>query len=146
MGYVGWDVSGKSLVVSAVNERKQRVSAGEQPASRAGLRALLRQVGVGAQLVVFEAGHQMKGIAETVKTLTEVPRHVVHPHEVKGITESRGQTDRVEAKKLAELARAGMLPRAVPVGEGPVRERREVVRARQQRQSKRVALSNTIRG
>ncbi|WP_447860556.1 IS110 family transposase [Nitrospira calida] len=146
MVYVGLDVSGKSLVVYAVNERKQRVFAGEQPASRAGLRALLRQVGLGAKLVAFKAGNQMKWIAETLQTLPEVQVHVGHPNEVKWITESRGKTDRVDAKKLAELARAGMLPRAVHVVEGPVRELRELVSARQQLQSKRIALINTIRG
>lgn len=31
---------------------------------------------------------------------------VVHPSEVKWITESRGKMDRVDAEKLAELARA----------------------------------------
>ncbi|HXF93977.1 MAG TPA: transposase, partial [Nitrospiraceae bacterium] len=100
MVYVGLDVSGKSLVVYAVNERKQRVFAGEQPASRAGLRALLRQVGLGAKLVAFKAGNQMKWIAETLQTLPEVQVHVGHPNEVKWITESRGKTDRVDAKKL----------------------------------------------
>ena len=33
MVYVGLDVSGKSLVAYAVNERKQRVFEGEQPAA-----------------------------------------------------------------------------------------------------------------
>lgn len=146
MVYVGLDVSGKSLVAYAVNERKQRVFAGEQPASRAGLRALVRQIGVGPKLVAFEAGNQLKWIAETLKKLAGVQVHVVHPNEGKWITESRGKTDRVEAKKLAELARAGMLPRAVHVVEGPVRELRELVSARQQLQRKRIALINTIRG
>ncbi|MDF0675730.1 MAG: hypothetical protein P0120_15630 [Nitrospira sp.] len=41
MVYVGLDVSGKSLVGYAVNERKQRVWMGEQPATR-GLWALVR--------------------------------------------------------------------------------------------------------
>jgi hypothetical protein len=118
---VGLDGRGKSLVASAVNERQQRVFEGAQPATRAGLRTLLRQVGVGAKLVVFEAGNQLKWIAETLKKLDGVQIHVVHPNEVKWITESRGKTDRVDAKKLAELARAGLLPRAGPVVEGPVR-------------------------
>jgi hypothetical protein len=121
MVYVGLDVSGKSLVGYAVNERKQPVFTGEQPATRAGLRALLRQVGTGSKLVAFEAGNQMKGIAETLKKLDEVEVHVVHPNEVKWITESRGKTDRVDAKKVAELARAGILPRAVHGVEGRVR-------------------------
>jgi hypothetical protein len=114
---------------------------------------LLRQVGVGPKLVVFEAGHQLTGIAETVKMLDGVQVHVVHPNEVKWITESRGKTDRVDAKKLAEVARAGILPRAVHVARGtraPVcrqaGELRELVSARQQLQRTRIALINTIRG
>ncbi|WP_447973696.1 IS110 family transposase [Nitrospira sp. Kam-Ns4a] len=146
MVYIGLDVSGKSLVAYGVNERKQRVFEGEQPASRVGLRALLRQVGVGPKLVVCEAGNQMKWIAETLKQIDGVQGHGVHPNEVKWITESGGKTDRVDAKKLAELARAGLLPRAVHVVEGPVRKLRELVSARHQLQSKRVALINTIRG
>jgi hypothetical protein len=121
MVYVGLDVRGKSLVAYAINKRKQRVFEGEQPATRAGLRALLRQVGADAKLVAFEAGNQLKWIAETVKTLEGVQVPVGHPTEGKGSTASRGKTDRVDAKKLAELARAGMLPRAVHVVEGPVR-------------------------
>lgn len=146
MVYVGLDVSDKSLVAYAVNERKQRVFEGEQPASRVGLRALVRQVGAGPKLVACEGGNQMKWIVETLKKLDAVQVHVVHPNEVKWITESRGKTDRVDAKKLAELARAGILPRAVHVVEGRVRELRELVSARQQLQSKRIALINTIRG
>lgn len=145
MLYVGLDVSGKSLVAYAVNERKQRVFEGEQPASRVGLRTLLRAVGVGGKLVGFEAGNQMKWIAETLKKIEGIQVHVGHPNEVKWITESRGKTDRVDAKKLAELARAGILPRAVHVVEGAGRELRELVSARQQLQRKRIALINTIR-
>lgn len=146
MLYVGVDISGKSLVAGAVNERKQRVFEGEQPASRVGLRALVRQLGGGPKLVAFEAGNQLEWIAEALKTFDGVQVHVVHPNEVTWITESGGKTDRVDAKKLAELARAGILPRAAHVVEGPVRELRELVSARQQLQRKRVALINTIRG
>ncbi len=142
---VGLDVSGKSLVAYAVNERKPRVFAGKQPATRAGLGAMLRQVGAGAKLVVFEAGNQMKWIAETLKQIDGMHVPVVHPNEVMGITESGGKTDRVEMKQRAALVRGGLLPQAGPVGEGRVRELREVVSARQQLQRKRIALINTIR-
>jgi len=144
--YVGLDVSGKSLVAYAVNERKRRVFEGEGPASRAGLRALMRQVGPGPKLVAVEAGHQVKWVAETLKQLEGVQVPVGPPNEGTWLTESRGQTDRVEAKPRAERARAGLRPRAVPVVEGPVRELREVVRARQPWPRKRVALLKPIRG
>ncbi len=98
------------------------------------------------KLVAFEAGHSMTWIAETVKTLTDVQVPMGQPNKVTGITESRGKTDRVAAKKLAELARAGLLSRAVPVGEGRVRARREVVSAWHHLQSKRLVWIQTIRG
>ncbi|GIW55738.1 MAG: hypothetical protein KatS3mg082_2142 [Nitrospiraceae bacterium] len=78
--------------------------------------------------------------------MVDVQVHVVHPNERKWITESRGKTDRGRPMKLAELARAGLWPRAVPVVTGPGRARREVVSARQQVQRMRVALGTTIRG
>lgn len=146
MIYLGLDLSSKQIVAYAVNERKRCVYEGMEAATRAGLRALVHAVGAGPKLVAFEAGNQMKWVAETLKKLTDVQVHVVHPNEVKWITESRGKTDRVDAKKLAELARAGLLPRAVRVVEGVTRELRELVSARQQLQSKRVALLNTVRG
>ncbi|MCP9439908.1 MAG: hypothetical protein NHB36_08480, partial [Nitrospira sp.] len=92
---VGLDVSGKRLVGAAVNERKPRVFEGEPPATRAGLRALRRQVGAGARLIAFEAGHQMTWIAETV--MRRPQGHIVHPNEVQWISERRGKTDRVDA-------------------------------------------------
>lgn len=146
MLYVGLDVSGQSIVAYAVTERKRCVFEGAGNPTRAGLRGLLQQLSAGAKLVAFEAGNQMKWIAETLKRLPDVRVHVVHPNEVKWITESRGKTDRIDAKKLAELARAGMLPREVHVVEGPTRELRELASARHQLQAKRVALINTIRG
>lgn len=145
MLYVGLDVSGQSIVAYAGTERKRCVFEGSGKPTRAGLRGLIQQLGAGAKLVAFEAGNQMKWIAETLKRVPDVRVHVVHPNEVKWITESRGKTDRIDAKKLAELARAGMLPRAVHLVEGPTRELRELASARHQLQVKRVALINTIR-
>ena len=122
MLYVGLDASSESIVAYAVTERKQCVFEGSGKPTRAGLRALIQRLGAGQKLITFEAGNQLKWIAETLQRLPEVKIHVVHPNEVKWITESRGKTDRIDAKKLAELARAGMLPRAVHLVEGPARE------------------------
>jgi hypothetical protein len=73
----------------------------------------------GCKLVAVEAGNQLKWIAETLKKIEGVLVHVGHPKDVKWITESRGKTDPVDAKKLAQLVRddiprisdgAGFLP------------------------------------
>lgn len=145
MLYVGIDVSCKEFVVYAVNERKKKVFDNQVEPSREGLRKLVKDLGEGPKLMVFEAGNQMKWIAMTLKKIKDVHVHVVHPNEVKWISQSNGKTDKVDARKLAELARGDMLPRAVHIVDGEIRELRELVSARDQLQSKRVALINTIR-
>lgn len=146
MIYVGMDVSSKSFVIHAVNERKRVVWQGEIVPTREGLRKLMEELGGETKVVVFEAGNQLKWIAGTLKKMSGVEIHVVHPNEVKWINASSGKTDKVDSKKLAELARGDLLPRKVHLVEGKVRELRELVSAREQVLSKRVALMNSIRG
>jgi len=145
MIYVGMDVSSKSFVVHAINEKKKVVFKGAVEPSREGLGKLMGRLGKETKLVVFEAGNQLKWIALWLKRRTDVHLHVVHPNEIKWISQSSGKTDKVDAKKLAELARGNLLPRKVHIVEGHVRELRELLSARQTLQSKRVALINTIR-
>ncbi len=147
MVYVGLDVSSKSFVVHVIDEKKQVVKRGEIAATRAALRGLCAELGRGRKLVVFEAGNQMKWIADTLKQQPGVTLHVVHPNEVKWIVESGGKkTDKVDAKKLAELARGDLLPRKVHVVEGATRAMRELVSARTRLMQRRVSLINTLRG
>ncbi len=54
--HVGMDVSSKSLVVHAIDERKHVVWRGEVAPTPSGLKRAMREVGTGAKLVVFEAG------------------------------------------------------------------------------------------
>jgi transposase len=73
--------------------------------------------------------------------------HIVHPNEVKWIAESGGKkTDKVDARKLAELARADMLPCRVHVAEGDARTLRELTTAREMLVRRRVSLINSLRG
>lgn len=146
MIYVGMDLSSKSFMVHAINEKKREVFRGEIGSSRAGLRALLRDLPDEKKLVAFEAGNQMKWVADELRRVSDVNVHVVHPNEVKWITSSRGKTDKVDARKLAELARGDLLPRPVHIVEGKARELRELGSAREQLKSKRVSLVNTVRG
>lgn len=146
MIYIGMDVSSKEFMVHAINERKRKIFEGAVAPSPGGLRKLVEKLGKGPKLFVFEAGNQMKWIALLLKKMEDVYIHEVHPNEVKWISHSNGKTDKVDARKLAELARGDMLPRPVHIVEGKVRELRELISAREQLQSKRVALVNTIRG
>lgn len=146
MIYVGMDISSKDFVIHAVNDKKKVKYKGSIAPSKSGLKDLIAVLGIERKIFVFEAGNQSRWIADHLKKLGQ-DIHIVHPNEVKWIAESGGKkTDRVDAKKLAELARADMLPRKVHVAEGKVRDLRDLVGARQTILNKRVGLINTIRG
>lgn len=146
MLYVGMDVSSKSLVMHVIDERKRVVARTQVEPSRRSLHRFVGELGEGRKLIAFEAGNQMKWIAEALKQEKLVDIHVVHPTYVKWIHQSSGKTDKVDAKKLAELARGDMLPRKVHIVEGKSRELRELVSARTALMQKRVSLLNTLRG
>lgn len=147
MIYVGLDVSSKSFAVHAVDEKKRVVKREEIEPTRAALRKLCQGLGNETKLMAFEAGNQMKWIADTLQKQSGVQVHVVHPNEVKWIAESGGKkTDRIDARKLAELARADMLPRKVHLVAGQTRAMRELVSARTKLMQRRVSMVNTLRG
>lgn len=147
MQYVGMDVSSKSFFVHALDEKKRLLKREEIEPSRQALRELCRELGEESKVIVFEAGNQMKWIADTLKKQPGVELHVVHPNEVKWIAESGGKkTDKVDARKLAELARGDLLPRKVHLVEGTTRQMRELVSARTKLMHERVNLVNTLRG
>ena len=146
MIYIGMDISSKSFVVHGIDEKKRVLVNGEIEPTRAGLKGMIKGLGVQKKLVIFEAGNQLKWIAKTLKDMEGVEIHVVHPNEIKWISQSSGKTDKIDARKLAHLGRGDMLPRKVHIVEGKIRELRELLSARQRLQSKRVALINSIRG
>jgi transposase len=146
MIYIGMDVSSKSFTVHAINGAKKLMFKGDIKPTRTGLRNMINELGNQSKLVVFEAGNQLKWIALTLKKMKGVQIHVVHPNEIKWINQSSGKTDKIDARKLAYLARADMLPRPVHIVEGKARELRELISARGTIQSKRIALINSIRG
>jgi transposase len=146
MIYVGMDISSKSFVVHAIDSKNKVVFKGEIKPTRQGLRCMIKRLGRQTKLIVFEAGNQLKWVALELKKIKGVHVHVVHPNEIKWINQSSAKTDKIDAGKLARLARGDMLPRKVHIVEGTVRQLRELISARHTLQSKRVALINSIRG
>lgn len=146
MIYVGMDISSKSFVVHAIDSKNKVVFKGEIKPTRQGLRLMIKRLGRQTKLIVFEAGNQLKWVALELKKIKGVHVHVVHPNEIKWINQSSAKTDKIDAGKLARLARGDMLPRKVHIVEGTVRQLRELISARHTLQSKRVALINSIRG
>lgn len=146
MIYIGIDISSNSFMVHAINEKKAVVFKEEIKPTRTGLKKMIEKLGKQTKLVVFEAGNQLKWVALTLSKIPGVHIHVVHPNEIKWINQSSAKTNKIDAKKLAHLARGDMLPRKVHIVEGEARELRELISARHTLQSKRVALINSIRG
>lgn len=144
--YVGMDISSKDFVIYAIDEREEIKFKGSIKPSREGLRELIAKLGKQKKLFVFEAGNQMKWIADFFKQQKQ-DYHVVHPNEIKWITANQGKkTDKVDAKKLAKLARLNALPRRVLVVDGKARDLRELINAREALQNKRIDLQNLVRG
>lgn len=151
MLYVGMDVSSKSFVVHVINEKREVILKKEIKPTRQGLRGLITELGSRKKLVVYEAGNQMRWIWDTLKKMKddlgeEIEVHVVHPNVIKWINESSGKTDKVDAKKLAELARCDLLPKKVHVVEGVTRQMRSLGSSREGLLRKRVSLMNELRG
>lgn len=147
MIFVGMDISSKSFVVHAVKDNKKVVINGQSYSpNKAGLRKMLSDLGKQTKLIVIEAGNQLKWIALYLKKQEGVHLHVVHPNEIKWITHSGKKTDKVDAKKMAELARIDGLPRKVHIVEGSIRDLRELLSARQNLMKKRVGVMNSIHG
>jgi transposase len=146
MIYVGMDISSKSFMVHAINSKKKVVFSKEIKPTRTGLRQMIKNLGRQTKLVVFEAGNQLKWVALELQGIKGVHLHVVHPNEIKWINQSSAKTDKIDARKLAQLARGDMLPRKVHIVQGEIRQLRELISARHTLQSKRVALINSIRG
>jgi transposase len=133
-------------MVHAIDSGNKVVLRGEIKPTRQGLRRMIHQLGRQTKLIVFEAGNQLKWVALELKKIKGVHVHVVHPNEIKWINQSSAKTDKIDARKLARLARGDMLPRKVHIVDGTVRQLRELLSARHTLQSKRVALINSIRG
>jgi hypothetical protein len=96
MAYVVMDVSSKGFMVPAINSKKKVVYRGEIAPTRGGLRRLMEGLGPESKLVVFEAGNQLKWIALRLKKMAGVDIYVVHPNEMKWISQSSGKTDKVD--------------------------------------------------
>ena len=147
MIFVGMDISSKDFIVHAVKDNKKVVINGQSYSpTKAGLKKMLKDLGAQTKYIVIEAGNQLKWIALYLKKQKGVHLHVVHPNEIKWIIKSGKKTDKVDAKKMAELARIDGLPRKVHVVEGSIRDLRELLSARENLMKKRVGLINSIHG
>jgi hypothetical protein len=69
MIYIGIDISSRSFMVHAINEKKKVLFNEELKPTRSGLKEMLEKLGKQTKLVVFEAGNQLKWVALTLLKL-----------------------------------------------------------------------------
>lgn len=122
--YVGVDLHKKMAVYTALDERGNVVMRGETENTMEGWRAFAERVRPGTE-VVFEATVNWGQVHDLLEDLGLRPE-VVHSKRVRLIAESRNKTDRIDSEVLAQLSRAGFLPR-IHVPPREVRERRELL-------------------
>jgi transposase len=106
--YVGMDVHRKRSQVALVDEHGVQLANRNLPNDSAELVAILGRLEPGTP-VAFEAAYGWGWLAELLNEL-ELEPHLVHPSRCKAIAAARLKDDRVDARTLAQLLRAELLP------------------------------------
>jgi transposase len=125
--YVGMDVHRKRSQVALVDEHGVQLANRNLPNDSAELVAVLGRLAPGTP-VAFEAAYGWGWLAELLDELSLEP-HLVHPSRCKAIAAARLKDDRVDARTLAQLLRAELLPEAW-IAPQAVRDQRGLLRHR----------------
>jgi transposase len=125
--YVGMDVHRKRSQVALVDEHGSQLLNRNLPNDSAELTSILGRLEPGTP-VAFEAAYGWGWLAELLHAL-ELEPHLVHPSRCKAIASARLKDDRVDARTLAQLLRAELLPEAW-IAPQAVRDQRGLLRHR----------------
>lgn len=143
MDYYGVDVHKKYSVFARMDEKGRVVAEGRIANTPEEVAAMLTPSQGKAQVVV-----EACGLWPYVYDLVEaqgVGVSLAHPLRVKAIAHAKVKTDKVDARTLAHLLRADLIPQAyVPPRE--IREMRELLRARYAWTQQRTRSKNRIHG
>jgi transposase len=141
---IGLDLGDRTSSYCILDEAGEKVSEGKLPTTRAGLNSLFEKMP--SSRVGLEVGTHSPWVSRQVAGL-EHEVIVANPHKVKLITQSGRKNDRIDAEKLARLARVD------PQLLSPIRHRGAeaqadlaVIRARAELIEARTGLINSARG
>lgn len=141
--YVGFDVHKRSIVIAVKDQKGKLIGMLTIPATREALARWICEWRERAELrVVLEASGSS---AWVTYFLLKERIHVtaVHPNHVRAIAETKRKSDRLDAQKLAELHRAGVLhPVHIPSEEH--RATRSLLRQVQRLVRSRTRAKNTV--
>lgn len=142
MVYVGMDVHRKRTQVAVLDEGGNEVLNRRVPNRADELMPMLGRLEAGTP-VAFEAGYGWSWLADMFDDLG-LDAHLVHPLECKAIASARLKNDRVDARTIAHLLRADLLPEAW-IAPHEVRDLRTLVRLRARLVRTTTAFKNRIR-
>ncbi len=125
--YVGMDVHRKRSQVAILDQTGDVQRNRDVPNDPAELLPILGGLPAGTP-VAFEAAYGWGWLVELLEGL-ELEPHLVHPSRCKAIASARLKNDKVDARTLAQLLRADLLPEAW-IAPQPVRDLRALLRHR----------------
>lgn len=141
---IGLDLGDRTSSYCILDEAGEKVSEGKLPTTQAGLNSLFEKMA--SSRVALEVGTHSPWVS---RHLADLGHEVIvaNPHKVKLITQSGNKNDRIDAEKLARLARVD--PKLL----SPIRHRGAeaqadlaVIRARAELIEVRTGLINSARG
>lgn len=142
MLYVGMDVHSKRTQIAVMDEGGHELFNENVPNDPARIAEMLAGAERGTP-VAFEATRGWSWLAELLEMLGLEP-HLAHPAGCRAIASSRLKNDRIDARTLAHLLRADLLPEAW-MAPREVRELRALLRHRAGLVVMRTILKNRIR-
>ena len=141
MVYVGIDLHRRSSHVAVFDEEGLELLSRRVANDPEALRAVFAEVGEDAR-VALEAAFGWEWLADLLEA-EGIELHLAHPRQTKAIAAARVKTDAVDARTLAHLLRADLLPEAY-VAPRELRELRELLRHHIGLTRLRTALKNPV--
>ena len=141
MVYVGIDLHRRTSHVAAFDEQGLGLLSRRVRNDPGALRAVFAELG-GEAKVALEAAFGWEWLAELLEG-EGIELHLAHPRHTKAIAAARVKTDAVDARTLAHLLRADLLPEAY-VAPRELRELRELLRHHIALTRLRTALKNRV--
>jgi transposase len=139
--YVGIDLHRKRSHVAVVDEHGDELLSRRLVNDRERFRELLCELGEEAEFAL-EATYGWEWLAELLEHEGR-ELHLAHPLRTKAIASARVKTDAVDARTLAQLLRADLLPEAY-IAPRPLRDLRDLLRQRFVLTQMRTALKNRV--
>lgn len=141
MIHIGIDLHSTNMVNSAINDNGQELLKTKLPASEQSLEEFFARFDQPVQAVVECTGFWY-WVADWCQA-NDIPLVLAHAKMTKAISYAKVKTDKVDAKTLGELLRAGLIPQA-HMQMGSQRDLRELSRARLRMIQRRERLQSSV--